>query len=298
MYQYWGFGLHISSEIEFPELFPFTFEVPDVVIRLGETPKSLPGDEVTQTINAYIKPAEYLLTMRDIGRYHVINGNQIIVEQIGNDNKSLRVFLLSNAMAAVLYQRNMIPLHASGVLYKEGVVLFSGHSRSGKSTIATSLKMKGYSVFSDDVCVLKEVDGKILAMPSYPMLKLWEDSFAKTGLSMEEAKETVRPGLAKYAHFFHHSFITDAIPVRKIFLLNTDNPLGTAEIVKPGFMEAFTEIQKNSYRPSQLNAMGKRKLFFSLASGLVNAASVYMVRRNEKADSLEQITKEIITILS
>ena len=41
MHHYWGFGLHIKSEIEFPELLTDDFDVADVQICLGKVPPSI-----------------------------------------------------------------------------------------------------------------------------------------------------------------------------------------------------------------------------------------------------------------
>ena len=202
MYNYWGFGLTIASEIEFPEFLPYNFEEPDVIISLGKTPENLKGADVIKRVNVSMSPTEYLLKFVNIANYYVNLGNKIIVEPFaGADEKSVRLFLLSNAMAAILHQRDTISLHASAIEHNEGLVLFCGQSGAGKSTTVTMLQQQGYKIISDDVCVLKIEGDVITAVPSYPMVKLWEDSFAKTGLTIGEEAYKIRPQMPKYARF-------------------------------------------------------------------------------------------------
>ena len=155
-YKYWAFDLQVESEIEFPELFPFTFEHADLKISLGVTPRQLQGDKVVQKVNVLMSPNEYIIDVIAVARYYAAHGNQILIEAAPDaDEKSIRLFLLSNAMAAILHQRDMSPFHASAVHCEGGLALFCGRSGAGKSTLATSLQLKGYKIFSDDVCVLK-----------------------------------------------------------------------------------------------------------------------------------------------
>ena len=147
MYYYWGFGLKITSEIKFPELLPFEFvNPPDVHISIGTTPATLNGEDVVNMVQVSISATEYLLNLGNIAKYYAANGNRIIVEPLtGADEKSIRLFLLSNAMVALLHQRNMICLHASAIEYEDGVVLFCGQTGSGKSTLVSILQQKKIS---------------------------------------------------------------------------------------------------------------------------------------------------------
>jgi hypothetical protein len=291
MYQYWGFGLNIISEIEFPELLPCVFEIPDLSIRLGKTPETLTGTDVVQRVSVSMSPSEYLLKLFNIANYFAANGNEITVEfLLDADAKSVRLFLLSNAMAAILHQRNLIPLHASGILYKDGVVLFCGNSGAGKSTLITALQQKGYKVFTDDVCVLQKLpDGSIVVVPSYPMIKLWLDSFEKTGLEMTLEENRIRPQLPKYTTFFHDTF--DIIPrqVKQLFVLEYSNLISGVQLQLLNTLQAFTEIQKNTYRPVQMNAMQKRNMHFEMISALTKGLTVYKSQRQTHANTITEL---------
>lgn len=293
IFKYWAFGLQIESEIEFPELFPFAFEQADLKISLGVIPKQLTGDKVVQKVNVIMSPDEYIIRIVNVANYYAAHGNQIIVEAAsGADEKSIRLFLLSNAVAAILHQRDMSPFHASAVFCEGGLALFCGRSGAGKSTLATALQVKGYKVFSDDVCVLKpsEESNELLAYTSYPMIKLWEDSFEKVGLSAALKEDQIRPEMAKYARFYHEEFDIQAYPVKYVFVLDPDSQVKITEIEKLSSIAAFTKLQRNSYRYIQMNGMNKRGVHFSVISKL-SATQVYQISRPGIGNTIEDVIR-------
>lgn len=291
MYTYWGFGLNIKSEIEFPELFPSAFESADLFIHKGIVPRQLAEKDLVKMVKVSMNRTEYLHSMPGVADYYASNGKEILIEpQAGADEKSIRLFMLSNAMAAILHQRNMIPMHASAIYHEDGIVLFCGRSGAGKSTTVTALQKEGRMVFSDDVCVLKyDADGTLVALPSYPMIKLWEDSFAKIGLETAEEKNKIRPELAKYARFYHDEF--DILPkrIKKVFILDPENSAETVEIKKLSALAGFKLLQQNTYRYVQMNGMQKRNIHFDMISKLAGEVPVYQINRPMHQNTIEEV---------
>ena len=299
MYKYWGFGLHIVSEIEFPELLPADFSDADINIAMGKTPEKLDGEGVFKKAFSSISKDEYLLNVRSICKYYVGHGNKIIFEPApGIDERSIRLFLLGTVMAALLYQRGNIPLHASAIIKEGRLVLFAGNSGMGKSTLLAQLATKGYDVFTDDVCVLQHIPGNVdvLGTASYPMIKLWDDAISKLDNNRFTREFKVRPQLPKFGHFFYEAFNIESLPVDKIFILTTKNNTDEISIKKLEPLQAFRQMEKQAYK-YHLKANTKlRGLHFSLLSQLINQIPVFEVSRPMIGTNVEQLSEALANL--
>ncbi|WP_158797057.1 serine kinase [Pedobacter sp. L105] len=291
MYSYWGFGLHIKSDIEFPELLPVTFGSADLSIYQGKVPRQLEGENLVKMVKVSMNENEYLHAVPGVADYYASNGQEICVEaHPGADEKSIRLFLLSNAIAAILHQRNRIPMHASAICHEDGIVLFCGRSGAGKSTTVTTFQKKGSIVFSDDVCVLEnDNNGELVALPSYPMIKLWEDSFAKIGLETAEEKYKIRPELAKYARFYHDEFDISPRKIKQVYILDPENRTDNVEIKKLGPLAGFKLLQQNTYRYVQMNGMKKRNIHFAMISKLAAEVPVFQISRPSHGNTIDAV---------
>src|ERR1700679_2773574 len=75
-------GIGLASEIPLPELSPCgpdTDPMPQINIRLGPVPRSLPhGTEVDP--DCFLTRSEYLLNVQGVARYLVSHGREIVVD--------------------------------------------------------------------------------------------------------------------------------------------------------------------------------------------------------------------------
>jgi hypothetical protein len=302
MHQYWGFGLNIESEIKFPELLPATFNRSHLKISIGKTPDKLEGDDVVHKVRMSASPSEYLLDVNNVARYYAGHGNTIVIEPYpGSDIESVRLFMLSNAMAAILHQQNKIPLHASGIVTEAGLVLFTGPSGIGKSTTVYGLMQHGYKLFTDDVCVLNydAITSTVEAVASYPMMKLWENTFEKISASPIDKTYRVRPELPKYGVFQHDQFTTARFPVSHIFILKSHNLSTDYSCHLLNKVEAFKALQQNTYRRGQVDIMNLRQAHFQMITKLTEQVAVYEVKRSTASQDMNgfiQFIKEHMTL--
>jgi hypothetical protein len=292
MHKYWGFGLRIASEIEFPELFPFDFSDADVTINFGKVPQRLESDDVVaKRAFSSVSKDEYLLNIKSICKYYAGFGNKIIAEPEPDiDEHSLRLFLLGTVMAAILYQRDSIPLHSSAIIKDNKLILFAGNSGAGKSTLLASLATKGYQIFTDDICVIKQdINANRIAAgaASYPMIKLWEDSIAKLDDDLFTRDFKIRPKLPKYGQFFYDVFNTNWYPVDKIFILHAQNSADKIQVRQLTSVEAFKKLEKQAYRYQLITNTKLRMLHFSLMSQMVTQSPVYEVGRPAHGSTIE-----------
>lgn len=93
------------------------------------------------------------------------------------DVATLEHLLVDQILPRVLAQLGGTLVHASTVRVERRHVLFIGPSGWGKSTLAGLLYQRGHRVLSDDcVQIVAEPDGRFLAVPTYPSLRLNNDS--------------------------------------------------------------------------------------------------------------------------
>ena len=79
-------------------------------------------------------------------------------------------------LAFILRLRGLVPLHASAVVVQDHAVLFAGAGGAGKSSFAAAFAILGYPVLSDDIVVISDSGGCVLAHPSHARLSMWPDS--------------------------------------------------------------------------------------------------------------------------
>lgn len=294
-FKYNGFGLKILSEIEFPELMPDEFEEEDITISLG---KIIRGEITPENSDqAKASPAiknEFYLNVPDVAQYLTSRGNKIRVDPHENSNESsIRLFLLSNAIAALLVQKNQILLHASAIIHENELILFLGESGAGKSSIAAELSKRGYTIFSDDVCVLQPIldeHKSAYAIASYPMMKLWDETINALDDDQFEKTHKLRPMAEKYGHFFHDSFEKRAYPIKKLFILDPNLDSTDYSAKKISGLEAFELIGKNTYRSQFIMEYNLQKLHMESISGLIRRSEIQILSRHRKNSSIEEFT--------
>jgi hypothetical protein len=289
MFYYTAFGLTIASEFEFPELIINDQQVNiDVRIQIGTTPKSIEGATLCGH-NLWVSPTQCLQQIEEVAYYYAENGNLVVVEPYANaDQKSMRIYFLCSTMAAIIHQRKLIPLHASGIRTDKGVALIIGDSGAGKSTTIKALTNRGHKIFTDDVCVLRSNEGKIMGTPSYPVMKLWENSFDLLQLGKINEEQRLWPDTNKYGVFFHDQFAVQWEPVVKVFILEK---VGNERVrmEKQKGAKAFVAIGSNTYRGAYIEAMQLNILHFTIVNDLVKQSEVYQITRPAEGDSLSEV---------
>jgi hypothetical protein len=293
MFFYWAYGLEIVSELEFPEMYPYAVNKPDLEIKFGKVPAVLTGLEVIAKEKFFISPTEYLIHL-PICSYYVKDGASITIELKENsDLPSVRLFLLTNAMAAVLHQRNKVALHAGAIQTEKGLVVICGESGAGKSTTISALQQKGYKIFVDDVLVLEDAGAKVVGVAAYPTLKLWDDTFEKLALGVIPEEQKLRESLNKYRVSFQEDFTTRTIPIYKIFYLLKEEANKSIKVTKKDGLEAFKILYSQLYRTSMINNTQSQVILFERLNQLINQTGLIEVARPANSNSIEELVQII-----
>jgi len=298
MFYYWAFGLNICSEIDFPELYPISvIEKYDLVIGLGSVPSHCQEGLLDEKRGIYISSKEYKLNVSGVATYWAENGNRIIIHPYTNSEiNKVRLFCLSNVFAAVLNQRGIIPIHSAAIVVKNRLVMICGSSGAGKSTLIANLLRKGYSIFSDDVCVPVVASNEVMMHASYPMMKYWGDTIQRLP-SLGEPDVQLRPDYNKFGYYYHDQFNQTAlIPVLVFFLEKTDQ-VRDIEVYNVKGYELFQYLESNAYRGEYLSKVDLRKQHLELFSALANQVTGFKIKRPANNDSIDQITDLVVGII-
>jgi len=165
-------------------------------MRLGRIPEHLDGSR-GEGVLYEVAPGQFLLRVRNVSRYLVRDGAEIVVDPAPNaDPASIRLFLMGAGFGALLHQRGFLPLHASAIATEEGAVILAGRSGSGKSTLAAVFERRGYGILADELCAvcLKEAP---FVQPGIPGLMVWADALARLNVETAGLRQA-RQGIQKY----------------------------------------------------------------------------------------------------
>lgn len=277
LHRYAAFGLNIVSEIPLPELYPARTDSgaePDVRIRLEASPE-------TSGSGMFVVEADSVtLAFPGIGRYRVHAGADIAVTPHQDASaRNVRLFLLGSAFGVLFHQRGLFPLHANAIVANGAAFAFGGQAGIGKSTLAAYFQSRGYSVLCDDVCVVSfDVQGRPLAWPGLPRLKLWKDAANVFGYDSEQLERAV-DGHEKYHVPLPSLEAQGPFPLASLYILGDRQPGAEFQIARLTGSSALEAIADNIYRGEYLAPMNLAKAGFEHAARVARHGAVYTVSR-------------------
>ena len=295
-YQYQAYGIPIVSDIELPALVFLEEELPAKPINVarGIVPDSLRNSPLEEKPFSTLNVHEFRFVMPNVAKYYVTNGETIIIEPLCDNWDEILLYFYSNSIAAVLFQRNLIPFHVSGVFVDEqSVLLFAAPSRTGKSTTALMLQQRGYAPFTDDTAVLTVEDGICYAQASYPMMRLWQNTIDQQTLLAEANKMPVWADaeIDKYGYHFHEQFVSQRVQVAGIVFLEEAGTKITIESLKP--TQTIQLLGNNIYRGHWLNGMKKGRIQFELLTKICHNLKSYKATRPQGRATFETFAEAI-----
>lgn len=195
---YSALGTIIASELELPDLRevePVQGAPVGTRIRLGVVPEHLDSPPLVGP--AFEADEKSFLLKSPQLRCLVGDGREVTVEVLGGaDEATVQTFILGAPLAALCYQRGLVPLSATAVEANGGAVAFVGASGSGKSTLGAFLTSRGFALLSDDLLPVT-TEPKPVAFAYRRRLRLWRDVLDLMGLDHRQL-EGDRHGIQRY----------------------------------------------------------------------------------------------------
>lgn len=287
-YKYKSFNLNILSSIHLPELMPGNGAEPDVRIRYGKVPERL-KNVISEDVWYQVTQKELLFNLENIGKFHVANGKDVIIEPDSSASKELvRIFLLGSVMGGLLFQRGILPLHGSAIQVGDEAVVFVGESGVGKSTLAAAFHQRGYRMLCDDISAIELNENDLPSVfPAFPQLKLWEDS-VKQLENLPERFRRIRDEQEKYCYLLHDQFHNSSLRLKKVYEL-TPSKKPEIKIEMLSGMDKINSLLLNTYRFEYLDRTGFKYSHFNTCHEIAARIPVSKIYRPDNRFLLDEM---------
>ncbi len=289
MHRHTAFGLQIDCEWPLPDLLPGELAIRSADVVVAAAPIEVPRDDSFTPPEGHdgwfiARPGEVVYVYPGLARYRVLSGNRIEVDaDSGVDEGLVRHVLLGPVLATLLWQRELLALHACVLSIGGRTCAFVANSGDGKSTLASALYVAGHRVLSDDVAVIPWGEAPIRVLPGYPRMKVYPEVLAHMGVSLED-KQRVHSGIDKLA-FFAEGLPNESQPLSAIYQLAVGEAERAERLMLP---QALLTLMTFCYRPRQQTAcVGTRELMKRCAKVAENVP----VYRLERPRDLARLTR-------
>ncbi|MBN8825985.1 MULTISPECIES: serine kinase [unclassified Spirosoma] len=292
---YFTFGLTIQTAINFDGVLQPSNASADVTITEGAVPEK--AGQLTRVQRRGVRAkfgrtADAIIINWDgIGKFRISDGNQIVYQNLGADEGTLRLFLLSEVFGVILYQRGLFLLHASAVDVNNQAIVFMGIPGAGKSTTATAFGKAGYTVLSDDLVAIQLIDNKAYVIPAFSQYKVWRQ--ALNGLAIDAS--ALSPSFEGAAKFLItqplDTFPKEPVPLRQINILFPPNSR-----VNEGQISAIrapVELLRHFPIPVQLLTKPYLPQHFQQSLRIAQSASIHFMKRTKDFQALEAYVAEL-----
>lgn len=289
MLLYQAYGLTIKSSIVLPALliaesYSLSFSDP-ISVDIGKV-------EGVLLPVGIVNPYELRFEIKNVARYQVINGTNIIIEPICSNWDEILLYFYADCLAAILFQKNIFPFHVSGIcLNHNEVLLFAAHSGVGKSSTSLILQQKGFAPFTDDTASIFFKNGKIYAYASYPMVRLSEVTLHNQNTFQSDKVDYRFEETKKLGFNFHDKFNINFFEVSGIvFLEENGNEISIESI---DVINCLRLLHQNVYRSRWITRMGKDKIQFEILTKLANNLKAWKAIRPKNILTFETFASAI-----
>lgn len=290
------YGLAIKSEIELPEAYEIEYQTEEVEIVYGVMPEFIKEKrEQGYYSGVYFREYKWFYYEEE-ANFLMEKGKKITVE-IDNtaDEKHIRALLLGVCLGSIMYQRNILSIHGSAVVWNDKAIIVSGVSGAGKSTISTELRKKGGLLLADDTVAIASEDEIVYANPSFPQQKLCKDAAIKFGYDLKKLI-LLQENREKYAIELKDAFCPVRKEVSAFVCLDIHN--GNQLIIEEEkTSKKLQHIIENMYVYKDLKNIGMNTIMFKKCLEVAQKVPVIRIERPTGKNVVERITEQIINIM-
>ena len=219
---------------------------------------------------------------------------------VTKDSKEIQSSLLSclqcNVLSFAMMKMGIEPIHASGVVVdRDQAVAFLGDSGLGKSTLTAAFIEEGFPILTDDILALRKSDGRFMASPGTPCIKLFPKTADRIFKSRHAAAGPMYPLYPKLIFPLRGKrHFKGSVALRALYLLQ-DSKAGEKKIRLRVLtkQKASIELVKAAYNcMNQSPERLKRQLFF--ATELIRKVPVFSLTYPRDYKYLPQVRECIL----
>jgi len=290
---YQAYGINIHSDFPLPELLQGGDEA-DIYIQKGKF-KPLPLKPTSinrQGIEALFSGTtqDAYLHWQGIATILAKDGTTLIVDPDSEDIEPqlLNLYILSEALGIILYQRGLFLLHASAIKIGEQVVIFAGLPGAGKSTTAAAFARCGYTVLADDMVAMSlDSAGKVMVYPAFPQIKIWPSAVKGLGYNPSSLLPLFS-GSRKRVIKQKENFPVEPFPLAHIFFLEEGANLKITQMAKT---EAFFSLARFFPLPSDLLQGVALERHFQQCVQLTRDVDIWKVENPKTFEELKNLVR-------
>ncbi len=292
--KYLAFGLTLDTRINFDKVLQKSAAPADVFIEEGRVSEKAGRLTRLQRRGVRLKFGKtenaFILNWETIGKFKICGANRIVYENLGADEDTLKLFLLSEVIGVILYRRGIFLLHSSAVEIGGEALIFMGIGGAGKSTTATAFGKAGFNVLSDDMTAIKIIGSKPFVVPGFSQYKIWKS--ALRGLAIDYS--TLAPAFEGADKFLIaqnlDKFPRTPLPLKKIYTLFPPASRIEEGAINP--LRAPVELIKHFSLPIQFLIAEYLQIHFRQSLQIAEHAPIIYLKRFGNFELLEKFVRE------
>ncbi len=235
---------------------------------------------------------------KDVGEFRISTDGRSITgwPAAASSAESFLVYMLGQALSFALVIQGFEPLHATAIVVDESAVVFLGESGFGKSSLAACFLDAGYHLLTDDLLVLDDSGGRMLAYPGPARINLFP-KVAGRFLPAARQCPPLNGGTAKAILPIDRASRTSPAELRAIYVLAPPRDVCRREGVSSQTLsarEAFIELVKSAFNRRLADAGRLRRQF----EAMTRLANAFPVRRLAYPRSLDRLPEVRDLVLS
>lgn len=307
MFYYKIYGLNISSDFRFDEALELNADEIkniDVTIREETLPAEVIGETKEETqkgdVNVYyVEKNRAWFRWYGQAAFMVTDGNQIKYQCLsGCDRMCVSELILCLALFYILYQREIVAIHGSGLVWNGKTIIISGESGSGKSSLAEAILKQGAKFLADDTVAIDLRKEGIYAVPAYPQQKLCTDQITD---EMRKAYDMVvlpeDGGVVKYGVRMPDRFCKEPQKLNALVIIQKKEDIAEPQIREITGSDKMKYITKNLYKYETYVRVGLDVEVFKKCIAVANSTRIYLLSRPSLGMTVEQqveLLKEVL----